>query len=170
MGRPALNIDKDEFQAVVNLLEAKNTFNSRNALWQAVENTDWAKSQKPVPLKSWTVASNAEKLNITIKTPGKELNKEDGPANIETNIDEFPILPVPEISKPTIIKNVRGKPVKFCKNEVHVPVTDLRQAVINKCMDCSGNSRENVASCHVKSCPLYAVRPYKKESENVSSL
>jgi len=168
----SIKIDKDEFQAIINLLEANNTFNSRNALWKAIENTDWAKSQTPSPLKWATAANKAEQMGLTIKTPTREPTKPDVPTNIETKTDEFPTLIVPEPPKPTIIKNLRKKPVKFCKNKIVVPKNDLRRAVRDKCMDCSGNNRENVASCHVKSCPLYAVRPYKldsasKETENV---
>jgi len=44
----------------------------------------------------------------------------------------------------------------------------LRKSINDKCKDCiydeygAGNWRQQVASCTVKSCPLYPVRPVSK--------
>jgi hypothetical protein len=37
-----------------------------------------------------------------------------------------------------------------------------KQAIKAKCMDCASFQKEEITECSVKTCPLYAYRPYQK--------
>lgn len=147
MAKVKLKLDKDYFQKVISDLEAEQTFKNRSWLWKAVEATDWAKSQHPRPLLKSSVAKYAEDLNLIIKTPTRK--KKGGKLKTATQTTEFS-------------RN---------QNE-EVPKSVFRKAVRDKCLDCSGGSRENVANCHVTCCPLFNLRPFKgtEGTKNVQSL
>lgn len=44
-------------------------------------------------------------------------------------------------------------------------ITDLLSAIRRKCMDCSGNMRNEVRDCRIKDCPLHSYRRNAIESE-----
>lgn len=48
--------------------------------------------------------------------------------------------------------------------------TELLQAIRKKCMDCSGNMRNEVRDCKIKQCPLHAYRRNAIESEEQVSI
>ena len=75
-GRKKLVLDKDEFQKVVDDLEAKNDFQRLAQLWDAVEQTDWAKGQSPRPLTASVAYQRAQSLGITFKTKGGTKGRE----------------------------------------------------------------------------------------------
>lgn len=147
MAKTKLKLDKDYFQKVISDLEAEQTFKNRAWLWKAVEETDWAKSQYPRPLLKSSAAKYAEDLGLIIKTKAGR-------------------------KRGSHIKVKGGQQTDFNRNKnEETSKQEFREAVRDKCLDCSGNSRENVANCHVKSCALYQLRPFKptgvaKESSN----
>lgn len=69
MSRKPIDIKQEEFQEVIADLEAKNTFKNRNKLWQAVEDTQWAKT---IGLNAAVCYLRAEEWeNLRINTPKK---------------------------------------------------------------------------------------------------
>lgn len=57
-----------------------------------------------------------------------------------------------------------------------IPSTSLRQAINNKCRDCSydrfaaGNWRQQVTACTSPACPLYLVRPVSKGARKATEI
>lgn len=41
----------------------------------------------------------------------------------------------------------------------------LRLAINAKCWDCAGESRTEVTRCHIKTCSLWAIRPWQGKGE-----
>lgn len=39
----------------------------------------------------------------------------------------------------------------------------MEQAIKRKCLECSGNSKTEVANCNIKDCPLYCYRLGEKD-------
>lgn len=72
MAKTPIILDKNEFQKVVSDLEKDGPFGNMSALWQAVEDTQWAKTRKPRPLMAATAGVKAIEMGLTLKTqPGK---------------------------------------------------------------------------------------------------
>lgn len=74
-GRQKLEINKDEFQQVVNDLEDNQTFDKLGDLWKAVEETDWAKGLEPRPLTAQVAYQRANELGIVTQTKSKRKRK-----------------------------------------------------------------------------------------------
>lgn len=170
MAKQKLEINKKDFQKVVDDLENKQEFENPSALWKAVENTTWAKGLKPRPLTAALAYARAKELGIVIKTkPGKRgRRKGEG---------------MPSTSKRT--KGGRSKKMKFYKKtfegmRISLPMVQkerfegaiekaekgsLRAAIKMKCLDCSGYQPVEVKNCTVTGCPLYPHRPWKHENE-----
>jgi len=88
-GITKVEVDKDEFQQVVNDLESKQEFNRQSELWAAIEETDWAKNLQPRPLKAQTAAKQAERLGIETKVK-KRRRRSESEENHEPNIYDRP--------------------------------------------------------------------------------
>lgn len=155
-GKPKLILDKDEFQSVVDTLESNHTFANKGELWDAVEQTEWAKKQMR-PLKAQVAYNRARELGITTKT--KAGRKEDfkrtyEPKVVDQQAAQAVLDTFPEPIQRTIKKIKKGS---------------LRAAIKAKCLDCSGLSKKEVRVCPVTNCPLWLVRPFQNKSKTEGS-
>lgn len=152
-GRKPIEIVKGEFQGLVNLLENREKFTSRSALWNAVAAHPWAKHKKPRALTAQVAMLYAEKNGIIVTTPkGAKFSKDNPPPTARRN--KVTQLAPPDGS--AVAQAVKPKGTKG----------RYRLAIVEKCMDCSSGSKKEVRLCTVVKCPLYPVRPYKNRSAN----
>lgn len=156
MARERLSPDKAEFQKVINDLEAAQTFSCLSELWDAVAETEWARTRHCRPLTNQVAAIRAKELGLTWKTVAGR--KEDrhvprGPVVIAPAAVQQVIAMMPE--KPT--ESVVAKIAKG----------SLRMAIKLKCLDCSNFQKKEVKNCPVTSCPLWAVRPFQDKPDEI---
>lgn len=152
-GRKPIPVTKEKLQEVVSNLENESNFTSRNALWENVANTEYAKA---IGLSPQVAMLKAKTLGVTIKTPlGKRgRSKGDGP--------------VPNAGKRKG-KRISLEIVEEMKKEFHSSLHkridraangSMKAAIGLKCLDCTGGSKKEVALCTLVSCPLWSYRPY----------
>ena len=162
MARTKLEINKEEFQAVVTELEKNQEFRNPSALWKAVENTEWARSQKPRPMTAAVAYVRAKELGITYKVvPGKRGfdGKRTGPRT-------------PRIKKMKAFAPSFAK-MRLSTPERYLPLVDKaekgsKMACIKlKCLECSAWQGSEVRQCVIIHCPLYPIRPFQGKREVV---
>ena len=164
MAKVKLEINKVDFQKIVDDLESKQSFESPSLLWKAVEDTDWAKVMQPRPLTAAIAYTRAKELGITYKTqPGKRGVGLHGPA----------VKKVPRAEK---MKKFSGS---FEKMRVEIPVRwhnliekaeggSKTAAIKLKCLDCSCWQPPEIKHCTSPSCSLYPIRPYQGKADEYS--
>ncbi len=78
-GKKKLEINAAELQAVIDKLEKEGSFVNPTALWKAVEETEWAKNQKPRSLTFSVVAARVKELGVTYQTQAGRKGRESKP-------------------------------------------------------------------------------------------
>lgn len=91
-GKERLEVNKQEFQTIVDQLEGQKSFNRLADLWQAVEKTHWAKEMEPRPLTASVAGLRAQELGITTLTQSKKRRRKDINAIEENGSVVEPIL------------------------------------------------------------------------------
>jgi len=157
MGRTKLVLDKAELQRVVSELENTQQFTTQGELWKALEQSEWARNQKPRPLTAQVAYARARELGIVCKTPvGKRGRANFGPSEERGK----------RVSR--AVKMAKFSP-SFQKMRAEFPTTylpliqkaekgSLRAAMKLKCAECSGFNRGEVLKCECVSCSLYPHR------------
>lgn len=156
VGRKPIQIDPKELQATIDTLEASNEFSSLAKLWEAVEQTEWAKTREPRPLTNQVAAILARKFALSIKT---KAGKKGG------------IITVPHERKPRtkrilsddIKANLKKQFPEHEKTVDRLASGSMKAAVKLKCLDCCCGSKKEIALCGTKDCPLWNFRPYKRD-------
>lgn len=170
MAKQKLELNKKEFQAIVDKLEKDNTFESPSHLWIAVENTDWAKKQKPRPLTAAVAYQRYKAMGIVIKTKAGKRGRKAGqgmPAGsrktkggrAEKMKFYEPSFDGMRISLPLVMEKRFAGTVEKAKKG------SLKAAITLKCLDCTCYQPVEVKKCTVNDCALYPHRPWKMEEE-----
>jgi hypothetical protein len=163
MSKKAIVLDKVEFQKIVTDLESSKQFVSRGALWQAVEESEWAKKLTPRPLTAQVAMLKAKELNLAIKTVlGKR-----GNANLAT------VARGPRKAKRISLEIVESMKKHFPEN-LHSTIDkaaagSMKAAIKLNCIECSGFVKKEVALCQIQTCPMWTYRPYKNAA-NVDTI
>lgn len=160
-GRKPIVVDFNSFQDAIVSVEWDGPHASRNALWQAVSATPYAQSIKLSPqvamLKAKGFADAGKPLMIITPLGKKGRSKGEAPV-------------VNRESKP---KGTRRIPLDIVKEmKKHFPPSlhskvdraakgSMKSAITLACVECSGGQKGEVAKCTIKTCPLWAFRPYK---------
>lgn len=163
MGKVAIQVNREELQMAIRALENLNSFSNRTQLWQAVENSDWAKSLAPRPLSGQMAMLKAKQFDLEIKTPLGRKGREKGSG------------PIPgggrrkkKVGEDNLREVIAGLPVelkeKYAKTIEKFENGSLKAAVKLKCLDCCNWSSGEVGNCEMLSCTLWSHRPYKRES------
>ena len=158
MARTKLEINKDEFQKVVNDLETSQTFENPSMLWKAVEASDWAKSLQPRPLTAAVAYARSKELGITIKTqPGKR------GAAVANGV---PRVRVPRSKKMKAFKETferlrKETPKRFLPLVDKAEKGSAKACIKLKCLECSNWQSVEVKCCEIINCPLYPIRPFQ---------
>jgi hypothetical protein len=165
MAKVKLEINKAEFQKVVDDLESKQTFENLSALWKAIEVTDWAKGLQPRPLMASAAYVRAKELGIVIKTqPGKRgVGGLGGPRGVR----------VPRSKKmkafaSTFAKLRKMTPKRFLPLVQKAEKGSAKACIKLKCLECSAYQPSEVKLCVINHCPLFPIRPFQgkgKEKE-----
>ena len=171
-----LEIDRGEFQRIVTDLEAKQTFPNPTALWKAVEETEWAKAQKPRPLTSSVAGTRAKELGIQYKTKASErrlgvLTEEQRAAMQAARKNRKPRSEKMKAFASTFEQLRQAVPERFLPAVDQAEKGSLRAALKLACLECSGYQISEVKFCPVAACALYPHRPYQgsvEEAENAS--
>jgi hypothetical protein len=162
-GRKAIVIHKNELQNIIKSVEAEHKPATRSKLWELVAQTEYAKTREPRPLTAQVAMIKANELGIEITTPKGERGRKAGQGLPEKAREA---LRGPRKRK-TVAPEVVAKQKKMFAASLH-PAVDkaasgsLRAAVKLMCVDCSGGCKKEVALCQIKTCPLWAFRPYQK--------
>ena len=157
-GRKKIEIDKIEFQKVVSALEQKETFSTRTILWEAVEASDWAKTRTPRPLTAQVALQKAEELQILIKTEKGKRGKSKGDTPAVVGKRTKRTFDISDIEKSIPIE----ERAKLAKTLEKAKTGGLKARVKLMCLDCTNWTKGEVSNCEITKCPLWDVRPYKK--------
>ncbi len=160
-----LEIDRDEFQRIVNELEDGQTFPNPTALWKAVEGTDWAKAQKPRPLTGSVAGTRAKELGIQVKTQpakrGLTLTEEQRAAMQAARKNRKPRAEKMKAFADTFGQLRKAVPERFLPVVDQAEKGSLRAAIKLNCLECSGYQLVEIKLCVVTSCAMYPHRPYQ---------
>ena len=169
MARTKLVIDKKRFQQEVAKLEKDGPLATRNDLWQALAETDWAKSLQPRPLTAPVAYLRAKELDIKCKTPlgkrGGKMTKErieKMQAGRSGRTPRKEKLAAFSYSFEEMLKKV---PENYHKEVEKAREGSLRAAVKLRCLDCACWQTEEVRQCTCIACGLYPHRPFKAKPE-----
>lgn len=165
-GRAKLEINANEFQDQVDRLEEQRVFANLSELWQAVTDTEWAKSQQPRPLTCAVAHQRAKELEIKTKTKAGRRGRPKG-AKLSTEQKEA----MQAGRKGGRAQKMKAFAATFreAKKELSDNVNivekaesgSLRAAIKGKCMQCTAEQRQEIRHCQVIGCLLYPHRPYQ---------
>lgn len=170
MAKQKLELSKKEFQAIVDKLEAANTYESPSHLWKAVEETDWAKKQTPRPLTAAVAYQRAREMGIKFKTqPGKRGRKAGqgmpagskrtkGKRSEKMKFYEETYKCI-KIALPLVMRE------RFAKTVKQAETGSLKAAIKLECLDCSCYQPVEIKNCTINTCSLYPHRPYQLDKE-----
>jgi len=167
MARTKLEINKDEFQKVVNELESNQTFENPSMLWKAVEASDWGKGLKPRALTAAVAYVRAKELGIIYKTqPGKR-----GPGVFPGGVPRG--VRVPRSTKMKAFANSfermrKETPERFIPMVNKAEKGSAKACIKLKCLECANWQPAEVKHCHIISCPLFPLRPFQGKKDEVS--
>ena len=159
-GRKKLELNKNELQKIITQLEAKQTFANLSELFGAVENTEWAKTMEPRPLKAPVVYQRVKELGIICKTlPGKRGNPNLGKPNVNGEVVVKRSRAEKLIGFNKSFAQMREEmPKEYHSLIVRAQAGSLKSAVRLKCIECSGYVKGEVNKCNVVACALYPFR------------
>jgi len=167
MAKTKLKVNREEFQKVVNDLESRQTFENPSHLWKALEQTEWAKSQKPRPITAAVAYVRAKELKIQYQTkPGKRgraaLTDEQKARMQEARkgarrTGKEKMAPYVET-----FEQLRKEVPDRYQNLVDRAAQGSKTAMIKlKCLDCCTYQTKEITHCTCTGCSLYPVRPYQ---------
>ena len=158
-GRKKIEVSATELQAAITELESKQPdgkFPNRSQLWQALEQTEWAKSRNPRPLTGQVAYMLTKDGSFTIATPVGQRGKLPGSG------------PVPKADrKPKVISLSVIQEVKKRVPPKWHPVVDrafkgsTKAKIKLGCLDCTNYLPNEVRHCELKGCIWWTVRPFK---------
>lgn len=166
MARIKINVDKNELQKIIAELESKHKFDNLNALWKAVEATDWAKNYQPKPITASVALLRVKELNIATQTKAGRRGRQGG----------VPCVPgVPRVRVPrkqkmkkflSSFELMRKEiPVKYHGVIERAESGSVKAMIRLKCLDCSCWQPAEIKICPCTSCSLYPVRPFQGKIE-----
>ncbi len=161
-----LNISKGDLQAVIEDVEATQTFTTRNALADAVANTDWAKNFLPKPVTAPTVINRIKEFGIVPKTPVGKRGRQPGsgpvPRGPKKNKVSAGFAKDLLASVPTMSEDGKYPTDRFTKIAQKVIAGSKQASIKMKCLECCGYYyTQEIKNCQCTSCPLWWCRPYK---------
>lgn len=157
-GRVAITIDKDQFQAALTELEAKQTFANRSLLWTALAETPYAKSTQPRPLSPQVAMLKADELGLTIVTPKGRKGLPVG-TKVPNNTVRRSKVAADDVKDALV--GAAGK--KLEKLALRAAGGSMKAAIKLKCIDCCCGDKKEITNCTIKECSLWNFRPYRSK-------
>lgn len=161
-GRKGIEVTPAELQKFIADLETAQPdgkFRTRGELFEAIEDSQWAKTRSPRALSAQVARIMVVKNNLTLLTPLGQKGRVKG----------MPAPVVPEGNRKR--KQIEGEALKALTQAVPKSSAkilakaargSLRAAIRIKCMDCSGEQASEVRKCAVNDCALWSFRPFQK--------
>lgn len=154
--RTNVKLNPDEFQKIVQDVE-KTEFPNRTALWEAVAATEWAKNLKKGGFGAAYFMQQAKKLSIEIKTPVGARGFLANTEKVYRGPKKRKKIGITDTARQYFSERFPGyENVVSRAGEGHV-----RSMVKLNCLDCTNNSRLEIAGCQIQKCAFYEIRPYK---------
>jgi hypothetical protein len=165
-----LEVNKAEFQEVVNDLEGKQTFANPSHLWKAVEETEWAKNHKPRRLTVSICRQRTKQLGLVMKTVASkrahgEMTPERKAAMLAARKNRKSRAEKMKAFGQTFTELRREAPSRFLPLVDQAEKGSLRAALKLKCLDCTCYQPTEIKECPLTCCSLYPHRPYQKSLE-----
>lgn len=160
-GRKPIEINREEFQGVVSTLEQERVFATRTELWAAVEASQWALTRVPRPLTAQVALLKAEELGIEVKTEKGKRGKVKGCGPVSVGGRKKKVFSPVNIRRaiPVEMRASLEKAVQRAANG------SLKARIKLMCLDCTNWQKKEVAVCENNACPLWDVRPYKRNGK-----
>lgn len=159
-GRKPIQLDAVEFQNVLAELEKNNSFPNRSELWKAVEATEWAKTRTPRPLTAQVAMMKSEEMKLIVNTPKGKRGRSKGDGAPKNAGRKKKVFSLPMLQS--------GVPVEERKNLEktlnRAASGSLKARVKLMCLDCTNWQKSEVAECSIRTCPMWDVRPYKRNA------
>lgn len=158
--RTKTQVDKVALLAAIKEVESKSAFNTRQALAEAVVETNWAKSQPKVTPSVVLLRIAEFNLDSEIKTKKGKRGRQAGVAL--SAVQKTAMQAGRQKVKGKILSELRrGVPLSKLSLVEKGESGSVKALVKLKCLDCSGYITNEVKHCTVLSCPLYSIRPYQ---------
>ena len=167
-----LEVSRDELQRIVDELESQQTFPNPSALWNAVEETAWAKAHQPRPVAASVAYDRAKELGIQYKTrPAKRglvaLTEEQRAAMLAARKNRKPRSEKMKAYASTFTGMRNCVTERFPPLVAQAEKGSLRAAIKRKCLDCSNYQPSEIKECRITACSLFSHRPYQRSLEEV---
>ena len=161
-GRKPIPVTFDGLQEAIVSVEWDGALPSRNALWQAVAATPYARkiglSSQVAMIKAKGYADEGKPLMLITPLGRKGKLKGEIPVNKE---GVKPARKKKTIELPLIAQMKREYP-KTCGSKIDLLAKGSRKAAIAlKCLECSSFEKKEIALCTIKTCALWNFRPYR---------
>ena len=161
-GRKAADVPVKDLQKAITEVEEANKFDTQKALWEAVADTDWAKSFKP-PLTFSVISSRVRQNKLTVATPpGKKGGGGFKPGMSRGVKKSGAERMIPFADSLKAIEDVT--PARFSSLMEKVKAGSRSAAMNLKCLDCVAFQTKEVKLCPSTNCPLWPFRPYQNGS------
>lgn len=158
MPRVKIPVDPQKLKLEIDQLENQQQFQNRSELFAALAATDWAKRLNLTPS---VIYLRVNEFGINLKTP---LGKKGNPALKGGGGKRKERVATSKVSKAI---TALGKLYKREKLAAKVLTGSLAGAIKMKCIDCTNNNTKEIAKCESIDCPLYLVRPYQSNKQDL---
>lgn len=159
MGRTKIEVDKSIFVSAVEKAESNTTFNTWLDMSRAV--ADILKSEYSTDISPAVVLLRIKEFNVIPKTPKGKRGRQAG-IKLTTEHKEAMLKGRRNRGRVENAKELQQYFPQTREKLVNRAVTgSLKSCIALKCLDCCGFSTTEIKSCDIKSCSLWAFRPYK---------
>lgn len=160
MPKTAVPVDKIALIHCIEDLEDRQTFPTQSALFKAVaaEYNETLQQSRPVTLS--IVSSRVREWGIEVKTPKGKRGASLGGSKRQSKASKF----AASAKVQRAIRKLRvSTPLRFHHLVDKIESGSRTAAVRLHCISCSGDITQDVNTCAVEDCPLWAFRPYQKK-------
>jgi len=162
MARTKLVVHKMDLKQQIDLAECHQTFDTRQALAEAIADTDWAKNYQPKPITASVVLLRIAEFGIEPKTPKGKRGRAKG-----TKLSSSQKAAMQagrgkkRIDKGTIEELRASVPLSLYPLVDRIENGSKVSAIKMKCLECCCFVKSEVRDCEIKTCPLWSIRPYQ---------
>jgi len=157
-GRQPILVNKTDLQACVDKLESEKNFSAQSQLWEAIEQTEFAKNCQPRALTAQVAALKCKALAIVIKTPKGRRGNPAGLANVVRTGRRIRLKMVPETK--AILK--KSFSPKYHGLVDRIAAGSYKAVIRGMCLSCTCEDQNEIRHCEIQCCPAWAYRPFQK--------
>ncbi len=189
MGGPRLNVDKEKFVALVADLESKNTFANMLRLQEAICASEYGRSLALTVGNAYQYIKKFEiKLATKAGAKGESLNKIHNAGTVRMSRgDQWANDPAAKKWIDELRNKTRGlcsdidpsdgkahvdkkKAYRLEKMVAKAEKGSVKACVALMCVHCCAGDTSEVKNCEIVDCPLYQLRPWKKDDNEFAEV